>query len=175
MVRGCERRTADLFSRRGNVRMKDTVSHQKGLTRAGLRSKKDAVLCLNKPKDTVRGVILNKKKRAFCAYLHIYHLAPESYREGWGGCLLQINLTDGINRHFRHRLLLFYFNVPHFIFVFCFFALLLMKWVFLASSAQRSFPTLLDIAPRGGFMGAGPEVHWWLTRVCRPVGFMKVK
>lgn len=141
--------------------MKNTVSPQKGLTRAGLRSNKDAALCLNKPKDTVRGVIINKKDSILCIFTH---LSPGPWKlwEGWGGYMLQINLTDGINRHFRHRLLLFYFNVPHFIIVFCFFALLLIK---------MGICTLLDIAPGGGFMGAGPEVHRWRhARVCVCVG-----
>lgn len=38
-----------------------------------------------------------------------------------------------------------------------FFSLLLIK---------MGICTLLDITPGGGFTGAGPEVHRWLTRVC---------
>lgn len=48
--------------------MKNTVSPQKGLTRAGLRSNKDAVIRLNNPKDMVRGVIIQKREH----FVHIY-------------------------------------------------------------------------------------------------------
>lgn len=35
-------------------------------------------------------------------------------------CVLLTILTDGVNRHFRHRLLLFYFNAPDFTIISCY-------------------------------------------------------